>query len=198
MPAIVPRLYFDNQAILTATIVTSSSEQDAFPDLRIRDPRRSKTWRSEIGWNIVVGVNDVLDFTEATSGAAQAVLTEGNFANGADMAAEITTQMNAVATDNTYLCTYDVPLRLVWRQGNDRGVMACGHGEPYRCSRCRECYQCRHEVVTGHWPGIEKGWKCPDGFRKPAWCDRGQFASLAKKLNWRKVKWESLNAGHST
>ncbi len=70
--------------------------------------------------------------------------------------------------------------------------MACGHYDAYRCSRCRECYQCRHEVVTGDWPGISKGWKCPGGFRKPAYPDKGQFAALERKLNWRKVRWEDF------
>lgn len=54
---------------------------------------------------IVAGVNDDIDFTEGTTGAAVATIDPGFYTRAA-LATEITTQMNAVATDNTYLCVF--------------------------------------------------------------------------------------------
>ena len=56
---------------------------------------------------VVEGVNDSLDFTEGTSGAAVATITPGNYAP-ADYAAAVQAAMNAAATDNTYTCDYGV------------------------------------------------------------------------------------------
>lgn len=100
------RILFENWALLDATVVTVSSEQVQAPKTFLDDPLRSKRWRTELGWNIVAGFNDKIDFTEGTSGAAVATLTVGNYATGTLMAAEIQTQLNAAATDNTYTCTY--------------------------------------------------------------------------------------------
>ena len=47
--------------------------------------------------------------------------------------------------------------------------MTCGHDGNYVCPHCGECYQCRHTVVKGDWPGTSVGWKCPDGRVKPAY-----------------------------
>jgi hypothetical protein len=58
-------------------------------------------------WKISAGVNDKLDFTEGTSGAAVATITPGNYITSTLMRTEIQTQMNAVATDNTYSLTYN-------------------------------------------------------------------------------------------
>lgn len=107
MALIVNRAYWDNQVLKTPTVITGSSAQVTFPAERVRDDRRSKTWRSAIGWNIVLGVNDVIDFTEGTSGAAQASITPGNYPTGNLLAAEATTELNLAASDNTYLVTYD-------------------------------------------------------------------------------------------
>lgn len=106
MGTVCGRLLWENFAISDLTDISVSSEQLQFPKTFLRDPLRSKRWRTELGWNIDSELNEKLDFTEGVSGAAVAILTLGNFATGALLAAEITTQMNAVATDNTYLVTY--------------------------------------------------------------------------------------------
>ncbi len=106
MPAIAPRLLFENRLRISGSLLAASSEEVDKPGSRIRDPRRSKVWRSRTGWNIVAGVNDKLDLDEGTSGLAQATIPEGNFASGALMAATVELALNAVAVDNTYLVTY--------------------------------------------------------------------------------------------
>lgn len=106
MPDITPRLLWQNWLLLVGTILTSSSEDDSFPVEWLTDPLRSKVWRSETGWNVVSGFNNKLDITEGVSGDATATITAGNYATGALMAAEVETQINVVATDNTWTCTY--------------------------------------------------------------------------------------------
>jgi len=100
------RILFEDWALLDNTVVTVSSEQVQAPKTFLDDPLRSKRWRSELGWNIVAGVNDKLDFTESISGAAVATITAMNYLSGVTLAAEIQTQLNAAATDNTYTVTY--------------------------------------------------------------------------------------------
>jgi hypothetical protein len=98
---------WENWAISDITDITVSSEQLQFPKTFLRDPLRSKRWRTQLGWNINGELNENLDFTEGTSGAAVAVIPSGNYATGALLATAITAAMNAAATDNTYLVTYD-------------------------------------------------------------------------------------------
>jgi hypothetical protein len=50
--------------------------------------------------------NDRIDFTEGVGGAKVAQLVAGVYSR-AELAAHVTTQMNAVAADNTYLCSFD-------------------------------------------------------------------------------------------
>ncbi len=47
--------------------------------------------------------------------------------------------------------------------------MNCSCGSAYRCGRCGGCYQCDHVTVSGSWPGISIGWRCPDGHVEPAY-----------------------------
>lgn len=56
---------------------------------------------------VVEGVTDFLDFTEASSGEFNALLPPGNY-TPVQLAAEWQTQINAVAADNTYLVDFGV------------------------------------------------------------------------------------------
>ena len=107
MGTVCGRMLWENWAISDLTDITVSSEQLQFPKTFLRDPLRSKRWRTELGWNINSELNNQLNFTEGSSGAAVAIITSGNYATGTLLATEITTAMNAAATDNTYLVTYD-------------------------------------------------------------------------------------------
>ncbi len=111
MALITPRAYWDNLVKRSSALLSASSSDPSFPVKRVVDNRRSKVWRSKLGWNIVAGVNDSIDFTESVSGAAVAVLTPGNYVTGADLAAEIEAAINAAATDNTYTVTYSAVTR---------------------------------------------------------------------------------------
>ena len=106
MAAVTPRFHYSNSAALLTNIVTASSEDGAAPVQFSLDQLRSKAYKSGIGWVIVEGYNDKIDINESTTGDATATLTAGTYATGALMAAEITTALNAAATDNTYSVAY--------------------------------------------------------------------------------------------
>lgn len=95
MAAIVPRIFYDNQALKTLTTVNASSEQASFPVERVRDSRRSKTWRSLEGFIVQTGVNDAFDFNDG--GNKTAIITGGVYVTGAQLATELQTKINAVA-----------------------------------------------------------------------------------------------------
>lgn len=103
---ILPRFVYQNFGKLSNTVITPSSEDTQYPVEHIVDPLRSKAWRSKFGWNIKIGFNDRLDFTEGTTGDASASIVIGNYVTGPLMAAQIQTAMNAAATDNTYAVSY--------------------------------------------------------------------------------------------
>lgn len=102
-----PRLLWNNLSQASATALSVSSAQVSFPVSNLRNAFRARVWRTPVGWTIVEGFNDSLDFTENTTGDATATIATGEYANGAALATAITTALNAAATDNTYLCTYD-------------------------------------------------------------------------------------------
>ena len=107
MTAVVPRWLWQNFVQLGPTLVFSSSVELNFPDLWLRDQLSSKRWRSKTGWIIIAGFNDKIDITEGVTGDNTATLTPGDYPTGALMAAEVQTQINAVAVDNAWTCTYD-------------------------------------------------------------------------------------------
>ena len=102
-----PRLLWNNLVKASASVLAASGAQLTFPVSNVLNATRSRTWRTPVGWVIVTGFNDSLDFTEGTTGDATATITAGTYATGADLAAAIQTAMNAAATDNTYSVSYD-------------------------------------------------------------------------------------------
>ena len=106
MALITPRLVWQNFCFLGGAVITVSSAQSTYPKAYLKDQHPGIQWRSKVGWNIIVDYNDAFDFTEASEGDASATLTAGNYATGDLMAAELQTQINAAATDNTYTVTY--------------------------------------------------------------------------------------------
>ncbi len=101
------RIIYQSFTGLSGSILSASSVDPSFPVKKLRDAAPSATWRSKLGWNVSLSFNDRLDFTEGSAGAAVAQLTVGNYATGDLFAAEIQTAINAAATDNTYLVTFD-------------------------------------------------------------------------------------------
>src|SRR4051812_1376714 len=99
-PRIMPTLY--NLGLASATIVTASSQETSLPVAFLRDPLPTRKWRSKLGWNIVAGFNDKLDFQE-TAAVRVATITAGNYATGAAMATAVQTALNsAPGHTNTY------------------------------------------------------------------------------------------------
>ena len=70
----------------------------------MNDPMKSMTWRTKIGWNIVAGFNDKIDFNLA--GAKVATLTAGNYATGTAMATQIQTALTTAYGTGTWTVTY--------------------------------------------------------------------------------------------
>ncbi|MHA2265340.1 MAG: hypothetical protein ACXAEN_23365, partial [Candidatus Thorarchaeota archaeon] len=84
-----------------------SSENAAFPRAWLKDPLRSKVWKSKTGWTVVTGYNDKINLTEGTSSPSTALATvaAGTYATGALMANALSSALNA-AGENTYVVNY--------------------------------------------------------------------------------------------
>lgn len=122
MAASEPEFLITN--LIDSATLTESSEETSLTAENIQSLFRTKVWRSDLGWNIVAGVNDKIDITEGTTGDAIATLAAGNYATGALMATHIATVINAAATDNTWTCSYSTSTRK-FTIGHDEG----GNGE---------------------------------------------------------------------
>lgn len=105
MAAVVPRLLWQNFMFLSNTIVTASSQDSALVAEFLREPLRSKVWRSKTGWTVVAGWNNKLDVRENVTDRV-ATITAGTYATGDLMAAAVQTALNAMGGTNTYTCTY--------------------------------------------------------------------------------------------
>jgi hypothetical protein len=105
MASVTPRISYNNLCQASASVITTPSVASGYAKSWLKDPLRSKTWRSKSGWTIEAGFNDKLDFNEGVSGDATATITADNY-TGSELATEIQTQMNSAATDNTYTVTY--------------------------------------------------------------------------------------------
>ena len=101
----IPRLMVTNRIQATATVLTASSAATASPVARLKDQLRSKTWRSAVGWVIVAGANDRLDFNRG--GAKTAGIGAGTYATGAALAAAIVTALEVVDSTPVWACAYD-------------------------------------------------------------------------------------------
>jgi hypothetical protein len=97
---------WQNWGQLAGATLTVSSEDTAWPKEWLKDPLRSKTWRTKTGWTIIAGYNDKIDITEGASSSATATIAAATYATGDALAAVITTSINGAATDSTWSCTY--------------------------------------------------------------------------------------------
>ncbi len=101
----IPRLMVTNRIQATATVLTASSAVTASPVARLKDQLRSQTWRSAVGWTIVSGFNDKIDFNR--SGVKVATLVAGTYATGALLAAAVVTALEAADATPVWACSYD-------------------------------------------------------------------------------------------
>ena len=105
MSTTTSRLLWQNWCQLANSTVTASSQETGYPDDWLKDPLRSKTWRSKLGWTVVAGFNDKFDFLEGTSFYRASTLAAGTYASGTSMATQLQTKMNAIATSKTAAST---------------------------------------------------------------------------------------------
>ena len=129
----VNRILVTNRVQAPATVLTASSVLGSAPVAWLKDQLRSKTWRSAIGWTIVAGFNDKIDFNR--SGVKVATLTAGTYATGADLAAHIVARLEAADATPVWACSYsgstfkftissDLSFTLLWGSGANTGT-AC-------------------------------------------------------------------------
>ena len=95
---------WENWAISDITDITVSSEQLQFPKTFLRDPLRSKRWRTQLGWNVDGEINNTIDFDEGGP-ALLATIASGNYATGAAYAAAVKAALDA-AGGQVYTVTY--------------------------------------------------------------------------------------------
>jgi hypothetical protein len=122
----VPRLLVTNRVAEAATVLTASSALTTAPVAWLKDQLRSKTWRSALGWTIVAGFNDKIDFNRG--GVKVATITAGTYATGALLSAAIVTALEAADATPVWACAYsgttfkftvssDLAFALLWASG---------------------------------------------------------------------------------
>ena len=129
----IPRLLVMNRVQATTTALTASSVLGSAPVAWLKDQLRSKTWRSALGWTIVAGFNDKIDFNRG--GVKAATITAGTYATGALLSAAIVTALEAADATPVWACAYsgstfkftissDLAFTLLWASGTNTGT-AC-------------------------------------------------------------------------
>jgi len=93
-----------NLALATVTIISASSYEVSLPTAYLLDPLPSKRWRSKLGWNIIAGFNDKIDFNRG--GVKVATITPGNYATGALLAVAIVAALEAADATPVWASTY--------------------------------------------------------------------------------------------
>jgi len=103
MPLGIVRLLDTNLAQLAATIISASSQDPGFLVTKLRDQSLGATYRSLLGWTVVAGFNDKIDFNRG--GVKVATITPGNYPTATLYAAAVVAALTA-ADANTWTCTY--------------------------------------------------------------------------------------------
>lgn len=102
-PRIAPSIY--NLAIAAITVITASSAEPSLPVAFVRYATPTQRWRSKLGWNIVAGFNDKIDFNRG--GVKVATIAPGNYATGALLAVAIVAALEAADAPPVWACAYD-------------------------------------------------------------------------------------------
>lgn len=103
--AVVTRLLYDNMTQTSAYMLSASSADQDHPVAWLRNHLLGKPWRSALGWTIVTGFNDKLDFNRG--GVLAATITAGTYATATAMAAAIVTALEAADATPVWACSYD-------------------------------------------------------------------------------------------
>jgi hypothetical protein len=106
MAAVVSRILFTNRITAQGVALIPCCQNNALPIGYLRDQLPSKKVRMLSAWTISAD-NNRLNYKEGVSGFRNATIANGYYGTGVELAAAVTTAMNAVAVNNTYLVTYD-------------------------------------------------------------------------------------------
>ena len=137
----LPKILSENRLWDTETIIAASSEQPNFPAENLLDQQRQKTWRSAVGWTIVAGFNDKIDFERPPGSLMAATIAPGTYTSGADMAAAVVAALEAADSSPVWECDYGVAaankFRIKTGGAAPNFVLRWGSG-PNFATNCRE------------------------------------------------------------
>lgn len=105
MASVTPRFLWQSFTRLSNTVITVSSEDLAFPRRWMLDPMKTLAWRTKIGWTIIAGFNDKIDFN--LSGVKVATIAAGLYTTGAALATAVQTALAAAYGTGTWTVTYN-------------------------------------------------------------------------------------------
>ncbi len=127
--AAINRLMVANWIQAITTTLAASSAQVGFPVSNLRDQLRSRTVRTAVGWTVVAGANDAIDFQVDDGAKKTAFIAAGTYATGALYGAAVVAALTAAEANGwtfaynnagLHLCTIggDVVFRLLWESGD--------------------------------------------------------------------------------
>lgn len=103
--AITPRFAWNNLLKAEATLITASSQQPAFQVRYLRDQLRSLVWRSKVGWTIISGWNDKIDFNNGSD--LTATIATGTYSIALDLCTAIRDALDAAYAPGVWAVVYD-------------------------------------------------------------------------------------------
>jgi hypothetical protein len=83
----------------------ASSEEVGFPVTALKDQQRQNFWRSALGWTVVSGFNDRIDFDRG--GVKVATITAGTYATPGLYAAAVVVALEAADATPAWGCSYN-------------------------------------------------------------------------------------------
>jgi hypothetical protein len=99
------RFLWQNYVHLGSAVLSCSSAENARPVRWLRDQVRTKSWRTQLGWTVVAGWNDKVDFSRGGSTFA-ATIAAGTYGTGTELAAAIVTALEAADATPVWACSY--------------------------------------------------------------------------------------------
>lgn len=85
--------------------IEASSEETGFPAEALKDQQRQNFWRSALGWTVVSGFNDRIDFDRG--GVKAATINPGHYATSFLYAAAVVAALEAADATPVWACAYN-------------------------------------------------------------------------------------------
>jgi hypothetical protein len=98
------RILRTNRVQASTAVLTSSSEESAFPRAWLRDQVLSKVLRFRLGWDVTAGIYDKIDFNRG--GVKVATVAAGNYSTGTALCTAIVAALEAADATPVWACTY--------------------------------------------------------------------------------------------